>query len=50
MGKRDNVVRDKAFVFSIRVVKLSRGLVAEKREFIPSRQILKSGTSKLIIG
>jgi four helix bundle protein len=43
--KENNVVRDKAFGFAVRVVKLSKYLREEKSEFILSKQILKSGTS-----
>lgn len=43
--KENNLIRDKAFAFSIRIVKLSQYLVSEQREFVPSKQILKSGTS-----
>jgi four helix bundle protein len=43
--KRDNVVRDKSFSFSVRIVKLYQYLCEEKREFILSRQVLRSGTS-----
>ncbi|MGB2867979.1 MAG: four helix bundle protein [Bacteroidota bacterium] len=45
MGKRENVVRDKSFVFAVRIVYLFKRLSGEKREFVLSRQILKSGTS-----
>lgn len=45
MGKRDNIVRDKAFNFAVRVVKMSRYLAEKKHEFVLSKQILKSGTS-----
>jgi four helix bundle protein len=45
MGKRDNIVRDKSFRFSVRIVKMSRHLVEKKHEFVLSKQILRSGTS-----
>lgn len=35
----------KSYAFAIRVVKLSRTLQTESKEFVLSRQILKSGTS-----
>ncbi|MBP6978234.1 MAG: four helix bundle protein [Bacteroidales bacterium] len=40
-----NIIKDKSFEFAIEVVKLYKTLVNEKREFILSRQFLKSGTS-----
>ncbi|MEA2116131.1 MAG: four helix bundle protein [Thermodesulfobacteriota bacterium] len=43
MGK--GVVYEKSFDFALRVVKLSRFLVTEKREFVLSKQVLRSGTA-----
>ncbi|MFN7748536.1 MAG: four helix bundle protein [Cyclobacteriaceae bacterium] len=43
--KQDNIVREKSFEFAIRVVKLSKGLAEERKEFIMSKQLLRSGTS-----
>lgn len=43
MGK--GVVQDKSFAFALRIVKLARFLRAEKREFVLSRQVLRSGTA-----
>jgi four helix bundle protein len=42
---KENVVREKSFVFALRVVKLARCLQAEKKEFVLSRQVLRSGTA-----
>ncbi len=42
---RKNIVKDKSFGFAIRVVKLYQFLVAEKKEFVLSKQLLRSGTS-----
>jgi four helix bundle protein len=42
---KENVVVNKSFQFAIRIVKLSQCLVLEKKEFILSKQVLKSGTS-----
>lgn len=41
----DNVIVDKSFAFAIRVVRLYQYLTREKREFILSKQLLRSGTS-----
>lgn len=43
--KKDNVVRDKSFQFAIRIVKLFRHLSENKREFVLSKQLLRSGTA-----
>jgi four helix bundle protein len=42
---KENAVRDKSFSFALRVVKLAKFLEAKKREFVLSRQVLRSGTS-----
>ena len=42
---KNNVTYDKAYNFAIRVVKPYKYLVEEKREFVLSKQLLKSGTS-----
>jgi four helix bundle protein len=43
--KEGNVVRDKSYAFAVRVVNACRYLVDEKREFVLSKQLLRSGTS-----
>lgn len=43
MGK--SILKDKSYGFAIKIVELSRALQNEKREFVLSRQILKSGTA-----
>lgn len=40
-----SVVYEKAFDFSIRIVNLYKYLTTEKREYILSKQVLRSGTS-----
>lgn len=40
-----NNLYDKSYAFAIRIVKAYQFLSAEKREFILSKQLLKSGTS-----
>ena len=41
----DNVIKNKSFSFALRVVKLYQYLNSEKKEFILSKQLLRSGTS-----
>jgi len=43
--KSRNVVKEKSYSFAIRIVKLYRFLREEKREFVLSKQLLRSGTS-----
>ena len=42
---KENVVREKSFGFALRIVRLARFLQEERREFVLSKQALKSGTS-----
>ncbi len=42
---RENVIRDKSFVFAVKVVRLNKILIENKREYILSKQLMKSGTS-----
>ncbi|WP_371807821.1 four helix bundle protein [Lutibacter sp. B1] len=44
MGK-DNVIKTKSFLFFVRIVNLYKFLTQEKKEFIISKQLLRSGTS-----
>ncbi len=43
--KKDNVVLEKSYAFAIRIVHLSRHLRDDCREYLLSKQILRSGTS-----
>jgi len=43
--KVDNVIQQKSFAFAIRIVNLYKYLVSEKKEFVLSKQLLRSGTS-----
>lgn len=45
MGKSDNVTYEKGYAFAIRIVKAYQFLSEDKREFILSKQLLRSGTS-----
>lgn len=42
---KQNIVKDKSFAFAVRVVKLYQYLIADKKEFVLSKQLLRSGTS-----
>ena len=45
MGKEKITARDKSKDFAIRIVNLYKYLCEEKREFVLSKQLLRSGTS-----
>ena len=42
---RENIIKDKSFSFALRIVKIYKYLCEEKREFVLSKQLLRSGTS-----
>ena len=44
-GKEKNVVKDKSYTFALQVIKAYKVLSQEKREFILSKQMLRSGTA-----
>lgn len=42
---KENVVKSKSFAFAVRVVKLYKFLCDDKKEFVLSKQLLRSGAS-----
>ena len=42
---KKSVIKDKSYLFAIRIVNLNKFLIEEKQEYILSKQILRSGTS-----
>jgi len=42
---KPNTIRDKSFVFALRIVKLTRWLREEKHEYVLSKQMLRCGTA-----
>ncbi len=44
-GKKENIVMTKSYAFALRIIKLSQYLINEEKEFVLSKQILRSGTS-----
>lgn len=42
---KENIVKDKSLEFAIRIVGLNQVLATEKKEFVMSKQVLRSGTS-----
>lgn len=45
MQRKRNVLLEKAELFSGRIVKMYQYITSEKREFVMSKQVLRSGTS-----
>lgn len=45
MENKVNPVQEKSFRFSVRIVKLYKFMIEEKKEFTLSKQLLRSGTS-----
>ena len=42
---KDNLIKNKSFAFSLRVIKLYKYVVETKKEYVLSKQILRSGTA-----
>lgn len=42
---RENVIKNKSFAFALRTVKMYQFLCEQKKEFVISKQLLRSGTS-----
>ena len=45
MGATDNIIMTKAKAFAVRIIKLYKYLCESKKEFVLSKQVLRSGTS-----
>ena len=47
MGRdgKENQARDKSYDFALRIIKIYKYLIEEKKEYVLSKQILRSGTS-----
>ncbi len=41
----DNIIKRKSFNFALRIIKLFQFLKDDKKEFVLSKQLLRSGTS-----
>jgi four helix bundle protein len=42
---KNSIVKDKSFVFAVRIVRLYQHISENKKEFILSKQLVRSGTS-----
>jgi four helix bundle protein len=45
MSNKPNVLKEKSYAFALRIVRMFKHLSQEKREFVLSKQALRSGTS-----
>lgn len=45
MMKSDNIIQIKSYAFAVRIIKVYQFLSNEKKEFVLSKQLLRSGTS-----
>lgn len=43
--KKENIVINKSYAFALRIIKIYKHLTVEKKEFVLSNQLLRSGTS-----
>ncbi|HLP86908.1 MAG TPA: four helix bundle protein [Candidatus Paceibacterota bacterium] len=43
--KEDNVIKNKSYNFSLKIIKIYQDLTKDKKEFILSKQLIRSGTS-----
>lgn len=43
--EKDNIIKNKSYKFALRIIKLYKHLCEEKKEYVLSKQILRSGTS-----
>ena len=42
---RENIVKTKSFAFAVKIVQLYRSLSGEQKEYVLSKQLLRSGTA-----
>jgi four helix bundle protein len=42
---RESILKDKSYQFALRIIKLYKFLATDKKEYVLSKQILRSGTS-----
>ncbi len=42
---RKNIIKDKSFEFALRIIQLYKYLTTEQKEYIMSKQLLRSGTA-----
>ena len=45
MNEKRNILKDKSFAFAVRVIRLYQYLAEKKKEYVLSKQLLRSGTA-----
>ncbi len=45
MNQSKNILKEKSFALALRIIKLYKFLVENKKEYVMSKQVLRSGTS-----
>ncbi len=43
--EKENIVKEKSYKFALRIIKLSKYLIENKKEIVLSKQVLRCGTS-----
>lgn len=45
MNEKENTLKEKSFKFALLIIKFIKKLIDEKKEYVLSKQLLRSGTS-----
>ena len=45
MSEKESIIKEKSFRFAIRIIRLYQYLTDSKKEFVLSKQLLRSGTA-----
>ena len=45
MEKKENIVMNKSYAFALRMIKLYKHLISGQKEYVLSKQVLRSGTA-----
>jgi four helix bundle protein len=45
MSERKSIIKDKSFAFAVRIVRLYKHMCENKKEYVLSKQLLRSGTA-----
>jgi four helix bundle protein len=45
MSEKKSIIKEKSFQFALRIIKIYKYLTEEKKEYILSKQLIRSGTS-----
>jgi len=43
--EKNNIIQEKSFWFALKIIELYKYLVNDKKEYVLSKQVLRSGTS-----